>query len=117
MATVRASCPTCGDVELTTRGVAVRVCADNQQGSYSFRCPLCGLAAAKLVGPDVVDLLVRSGAPMRVWNLPAELHERRSGPDLTWDDAHALHDLLAIDGWLDSQVSAAARALGARPGS
>ena len=27
MTTIRATCPTCGDVELTTKDVTVRVCA------------------------------------------------------------------------------------------
>ena len=37
MATIRASCFDCGDVELTTADVQVRVCTLDSQGTYSFR--------------------------------------------------------------------------------
>ena len=52
VATIRASCPTCGDVELTSRDVTVRVCAADSQGSYAFRCPTCALAVSKRADPD-----------------------------------------------------------------
>ena len=41
MATIRASCMDCGDVELTTHQVKVRVCSHDNQGSYCFKCPKC----------------------------------------------------------------------------
>src|ERR1044071_8763337 len=58
MATIRASCPTCGDVELTTRDVTVQVCSTNNQGSYAFRCPDCRMAVSKPAEARIVDLLV-----------------------------------------------------------
>ncbi|MDQ1455834.1 MAG: hypothetical protein QOH28_1454, partial [Actinomycetota bacterium] len=42
--TIRANCPTCGDVQLTADDLTVRVCADDERGSYCFRCPDCRLA-------------------------------------------------------------------------
>ena len=47
MATIRASCYDCGDVELTTADVHVRVCTLDNQGTYSFRCPLCTMTVVK----------------------------------------------------------------------
>ena len=75
VATIRASCPSCGDVELTSRDVTVQVCATNNQGSYAFRCPDCRFAVSKLAEQRIVDLLVSSGVRLSVWNLPAELDE------------------------------------------
>ena len=47
MATIRASCPDCGDVELTTADMTVRVCSEDQRGTYAFRCPACTMAVTK----------------------------------------------------------------------
>lgn len=95
MAKVRASCPDCGDVELSTDQVQVRVCVDDGAGSYAFRCPTCRVAAAKPAGARVVHLLVSWGAPLTMWRLPAELDEARHGPPLTHDDLLSFHRELA----------------------
>ena len=78
VATIRASCPTCGDVELTTRDVTVQVCSSNNEGSYSFLCPHCNLAVSKPAEARIVDLLVSSGVRLSVWHMPAELEEPRA---------------------------------------
>ena len=97
MATIRASCTDCGDVELTTADVTVRVCADDNQGSYSFRCPMCRMAVVKPAEPRIVELLVASGVRLDTWRLPAELTEARNGQPITHDDLLDFHDLLTDD--------------------
>ena len=97
MATIRASCPDCGDVELTTRDVQVRVCAEDNQGSYSFRCPDCLMAVVKDAEPRIVDLLVASGVRLSVWRLPAELAESHEGDPINHDDLLDFHTLLHTD--------------------
>lgn len=99
MATIRASCPDCGDVELTTSDITVRVCADDNRGSYAFLCPSCRMAVTKSAEPRIVDLLVSSGVRLDVWHLPAELHELRVGELITHDDLLAFHELLEGDAW------------------
>ncbi len=105
VATIRASCPTCGDVELTSRQVTVRVCAADNQGSYVFRCPECTMAVAKLADPKIVDLLVSSGVRLTVWHLPAELAETHDGAPITYDDLLEFHYALQTEGWLERLVS------------
>ena len=100
-ATIRASCIDCGDVELTPAEVQVLVCATNSEASYAFRCPVCRLMVSKPTESRVVDVLVSSGVPLRVWQLPAELAEMHTGPSLTWDDLLEFHFLLGQDGWLE----------------
>lgn len=102
VATIRASCPSCGDVELTTKDVSVQICADNHQGAYSFLCPLCSIAVSKQADQRIVDLLVSSGVRMSLWHLPAELSEQRVGAPFTWDDVLEFHDLLETPGWYDA---------------
>lgn len=101
VATIRASCPTCGDVELTSRDVSVQVCASNNQGSYAFRCPTCAVAVSKLAEQRIVDLLVSSGVRLSVWSLPAELDEPKAGDPLDYDDLLEFHQLLQEDGWFE----------------
>jgi hypothetical protein len=99
--TIRANCPSCGDVQLTADDLTVRVCADDERGSYCFRCPDCRRAVAKDASRRIVDLLVSSGVRMQVWRLPAELSENRVGPPLTPDDLLDFHLLLVDDEWFD----------------
>ncbi len=106
MATIRATCPTCADVELTTRDLRVQVCSDTNQGSYSFRCPMCRMAVAKQAEPRIIDLLVSSGVQMHVWRLPAELREQKVGSPLGWDDVLELHDLLQRPDWFTQLLDA-----------
>ena len=87
MPTIRATCSDCGDVELTTSDVRVRVCIEDNQGSYHFRCPTCLMAVVKSAEPRIVDLLVASGVELSTWHLPEELLEPKVGPALTHDDA------------------------------
>ena len=105
VATIRASCPTCGDVELTSRDVSVQVCATNNQGSYAFRCPACRLAVSKLAEQRIVDLLVSSGVRLSVWSLPTELADRPSGPAISYDDLLEFHYLLQQDDWVERLLS------------
>jgi hypothetical protein len=99
VATIRANCPTCGDVDLMSCDVTVRLCADDNQGSYVFRCPDCEMAVAKAADAQIVDLLVASGVRLVVWALPAELHEPHEGPAITYDDLLDFHYAIQQPGW------------------
>jgi hypothetical protein len=99
--TIRANCPSCGDVQLRANDLTVRVCSDDEQGSYCFQCPSCAQAVAKDASKRIVDLLVSSGVRMEVWRLPAELSEPRVGPPLSPDDLLDFHLLLGTEGWFD----------------
>jgi len=108
--TIRATCPTCGDVQLKTSDVTVRVCADDNRGSYCFRCPDCGFGVAKEADSRIVDLLVSSGVRMEVWHMPAELWEPKAGTRLSYDDLLDFHLLLQRDGWFEQLTSSVGEA-------
>ena len=101
VATIKASCPTCGDVELTTRDVQVLLCATTNEGSYAFRCPACRLAVSKPAEPRIVDVLVASGVRLSVWQLPAELDEVHTGAPITYDDLLEFHFEIKGDDWFE----------------
>ena len=109
--TIRANCPSCGDVQLTADDLTVRVCADDERGSYCFRCPDCQGAVAKEASRRIVDLLVSSGVRMQVWRLPAELSESRVGEPLTPDDLLDFHLLLAGEEWFEQLATEVRRTL------
>ncbi len=89
-------------MQLKANDLIVRVCSDDERGSYTFRCPDCHMPVAKDASRRIVDLLVGSGVRMQVWRLPAELHESHRGPTLTPDDLLDFHLLLQTDGWFES---------------
>jgi hypothetical protein len=102
MATIRATCGECGDVELTTSDVRVRVCIEDNSGTYNFRCPHCSMTVVKSAEPRIVDLLVASGVELNTWKLPAELYEPRYGERINHDDLLDFHHLLESDDWFDT---------------
>lgn len=99
---IRASCADCGDVELRVADVHVRVCLDDNSGTYVFRCPRCDMAMVKNAEPRVIDLLLASGVTMTTWSMPAELDEPHGDlPAFTHDDLLDFHAALDQEDWLD----------------
>ena len=106
MATIRASCPDCGDVELTTADVRVRVCLDDDRGEYRFTCPICSMVVVKPAEHRTIDLLVASGVEMDTWTLPAEPFETRSGRRISHADILDFHKLLHDEEAMAAALSA-----------
>lgn len=104
---IRASCAECGDVELKVGDVTVRVCADDNSGTYVFRCPRCQMSIVKDAEPRVIDLLLASGVSLDTWTLPAELLETKVGESFTHDDLLDFHTLLEADDWFDRLLESA----------
>ncbi|MBL8928927.1 MAG: hypothetical protein JNL54_02275 [Kineosporiaceae bacterium] len=104
MTTIKASCPSCGDVELTPPQVRLVVCSVKAWSYYAFTCGSCLEEVRKPAGRDVVALLVSGGVIAEPWAVPAEALEEHHGPALSYDD------VLDFALWLDHAdlVSAAA---------
>ena len=86
MTTIKASCPDCGEVELTPPDVTLMVCSTAPLSYYAFDCPKCAHEVRKPADDHVVSLLVSGGVPAQAWDVPAEALEPRTGPVLTYDD-------------------------------
>lgn len=100
MTTIKATCPSCGEVALTPTEIELRVDEDNPAGSYyGFTCPHCDAGIRKPADDRVVRLLVSGGVPA----LPAApvLTARFDHPPLTPDDLLDFHELLSQDNWFD----------------
>ena len=99
---IRATCSECGDVELGTGDLVVRLCEDTESGTYVFRCPSCSVPVVRPADRPTIDLLVSSGCRLEVWSTPAELTEPRpAGDAFTHDDLIDFHDVLERPGWFD----------------
>lgn len=105
MATVRATCPDCGDIQLRSTDVKARVCVDDHSGSYAFRCPSCAKATAKPAESRIVQLLVSAGSPLTMWRQPLELSEPHDGPAFTHDQLTSFHRLLETRDWYSRLAS------------
>lgn len=99
MTTIRATCPTCGEVGLTPEEMELHVDPNGyHQASYNFDCPGCLTVVTKPADERIVRLLASGGVPVREWAPPRRLPD---GPQLTFDDLLDFHALLETDGWFD----------------
>jgi len=104
---IRATCGECGDVELGTRDLVVRLCEESESGTYVFRCPNCALPVVRPADRSTIDLLVSSGCRLEVWNMPAELIEPRPlGQPFTHDDLIDFHEVLSEGDWFAGLLDA-----------
>ena len=110
MTTIKASCPSCGDVELTPVQVRLVVCSIKSWSYYAFTCTSCRDEVRKPAGRDGVAVLISGGVVAEPWAVPAEALEEHTGPALTYDD------VLDFALWLNSAdlVATAAGAVGPR---
>ena len=104
MTTIKASCPDCGEVELTPADVSLMVCSTASLSYYAFDCHTCAQQVRKPADDHVVSLLISGGVPAQVWDLPAEALEPKTGPALSYDD---LLDLALQLGTTDLLAAAA----------
>lgn len=109
MTTIRATCPTCGEVELTPDDIELRVCTHAPASYYQFDCPLCGDVVQKPADDRVVQLLISGGVAATVWELPEEFRETRQGPAFTVDDLLDFHLLLEQADWFDRLLQTSTR--------
>ncbi len=61
MTTIKTTCGTCGDVELTPADLALELDAAGDGGSYRFRCPDCGDVSRRPASARVVSVLLATG--------------------------------------------------------
>lgn len=108
MATIRASCDSCGDVEFTPSRVKVHAPEDGGSGTYTFECPRCLSTMVRHAERPTMDLLIAAGVRYTTWRRPAELIEREQSPGvpLTHSDLMAFHNLVEDDAALNAALAA-----------
>lgn len=102
---IRATCLTCGEVELGVADVTLTALVGAEHGFYSFLCPLCTEVVTKPADQRVIGLLIGGGVPLRTYQAPLEFLEEHTGPPLTHDDLLDLHNALESPSfWADIQA-------------
>lgn len=106
MTTIKASCPGCGEVELTSADVRLMVCSHAPLSYYAFTCPGCSDDVRKPADDHVISLLMSGGVRATVWELPAEVLEPKEGPVLSYDDLLDFALMLAETDFLAAPAAA-----------
>lgn len=90
MTTIKATCPSCGDVDLTPADVTVTVARELGWSTYSFTCAGCADPVCKPADEETVRLLTGAGVRVERLAIPVEYLESRvlsrTNPPLTEDD-------------------------------
>lgn len=107
MTTIKATCPSCGEVSLTPDQMALHVDQSGaNRSSYEFTCPACEEAVVKPADERIVRLLMSGGVPVVEEAPVSELARRRfSGPAFTHDDILDFHTMLEGDAWFEALLA------------
>ncbi|MGH9066338.1 MAG: hypothetical protein ACRD0J_02270 [Acidimicrobiales bacterium] len=89
MATILATCPGCGDVELVETEVRALYCTTTGRSSFAFACPTCRRPVSTPAGAGTVEVLAGAGVAVTRWQLPAEAAEAHRGPPIDQADVDA----------------------------
>jgi hypothetical protein len=100
MVIIKATCPACGEVDLTGDQVKLRIGADAEPDSYAFECPSCLQQIRKPADPRVVQLLLSGGVTLEdaASDLVSVRRQHpaspRRAPAITYDDLLEWHSEL-----------------------
>lgn len=86
MTTIKATCPACGEVELTVEQIRLVVCSLPNLSYYAFDCLNCISEVRKPADKNIVSLLISGGVAATRWRIPAEALEEKVGPAISYDD-------------------------------
>ena len=104
MTTIKATCPNCGEVDLTADDILLRIGSVKTSNTYGFSCPACAEFVEKPADERIVRLLLSGGVMPTVTHVPAEAMEVKQGPAFNYDDLLNFHELLEQDDWFDDLV-------------
>ena len=104
MTTIKATCPACGEVDLTAEDILLRIGTGRPMNTYGFSCPDCGDFVEKPADERVTRLLLSGGVLPTLFHVPAKVLESRQGPPINHDDLLSFHELLKTDDWFDELI-------------
>jgi hypothetical protein len=104
MTKIRATCPSCGNVEFGIQAiVVVSQVHPSTPATYRFECPCCERPVLRTAEPEIIDLLLSVGVLMETRRIPLEQVSSSfaSLPAFTLSDVDRFHDELNEPGWLE----------------
>ena len=66
MTTIRTTCSSCGDIELTDRHLRLELSPEWTSGSYIFTCPYCDREERRPASQRIVTILLAAGVTYEV---------------------------------------------------
>jgi hypothetical protein len=99
--TIKATCPGCGEVDLTAEDILLRIGANAAGNTYGFSCPDCTDFVEKPADERIVRLLLSGGVMPVLIQVPAEAMEAHEGPPISHDDLLSFHEVLQTDDWFE----------------
>ncbi|MGN6090565.1 MAG: hypothetical protein ACTHMZ_07740 [Actinomycetes bacterium] len=109
MTTIKATCPLCGDVDLTPAQLRLVVASKPGLSYYAFTCEGCQDEVRRSASDDVIRALVTGGVKPQHWDVPDEALELKTGPLLTYDDLLDMHLAMRSIDALVAELEAGAR--------
>lgn len=85
MVIIKTTCPKCGEVDLTSDKIALRIAVGGKGTSYTFECPQCTEQVRKPADSRVVQLLISGGVS------PEVISDEQAAIEQNARDQHAVH--------------------------
>ncbi len=104
MTTIKATCPTCGEVDLTADDIELRISSTEEGSEYGFECPMCISLVWKPADARIIQLLISGGVKA---NVQDEGPARSGAPSFTYDDLIDFHFALENDSFFEQFLNPA----------
>jgi len=104
MTTIKATCPTCGEVDLTAEDIELRISSTEDGSEYGFECPMCVSLVWKPADARIIQLLISGGVRASVRD---EELTRSDAPAFTYDDLLDFHFALESESILEDFLNPA----------
>lgn len=105
MTNIRATCPRCGEVDLTAEDIDLWIAKNEDDSVYTFDCPSCVERVQKPADARIVRLLISGGVrAMTLEESPAP-----EAPAFTYDDLLDFHAILTSDAAIAAFIEGAHR--------
>lgn len=88
MTRIRATCPDCGEVDITAEDIELFIAGELEGGKYCFECPNCINQVSKPADSRIIQLLISGGVRASAQE-PRMAHNDL--PPLSYDDLLAFH--------------------------
>jgi endogenous inhibitor of DNA gyrase (YacG/DUF329 family) len=110
MTIFKATCPTCGEIDLKPEEFRLRMPVGMGENVYIFTCPECGASVAKPADSRVVQLLISAGVRPEFVDGSgdvARVDDANAMPLFTYDDLLDFHLQLESDYVVESMLKTA----------
>ena len=110
MTIFKATCPTCGEVDLKPEEFTLRMPVGAGDNIYTFTCPICSASVSKPADARVVQLLISAGVRPEFVDSSAGAgteSDRSALPPFTYDDLLDFHLQLENDYVVEQMLKSA----------